>query len=372
MTIQAYIPLALMLENDPAAMFSAIGQFVLVTLIAFVVMALIASHLRFRALVQGESTEGDERIDGLAPLERELARRLARSGGRGGAFVLLSLAANRPPDEWHAPWRAGLRADDDVFVQDDGLMVLLDLEAVDLAGVIERGIAACRAADAPANRVSEWHVGWAAYPETSRDAPALMARAQERKPWAGGEAAGLPAKPEENPREHAMLTGNALRMSAQRTVSAYRKEHKPVSVLYIDVARMDYFNDYYGRDAGNAVLEGVTRVLQDEFREDDLIGRDEGVFLVVMACGVQGAETAARRLVRRLKRETFVFDTHALRPSVRIGVAAYPEHGYLPRHLMTSAYKALQEAKEAGENVCLTYDESMSAHEADRRFVDTL
>jgi|ERR1041385_4103587 diguanylate cyclase (GGDEF)-like protein len=83
---------------------------------------------------------------------------------------------------------------------------------------------------------------------------------------------------------------------------AYRTR-KPFLIAFVDLDGMKQINDTYGHQEGNRALLDATRVLQDSFRQSDIIGRIGGdEFAIFVADAAESSiETVSRRLEQKLK-----------------------------------------------------------------------
>lgn len=86
-----------------------------------------------------------------------------------------------------------------------------------------------------------------------------------------------------------LLAGQSLRM-AQRA-------ELPFSVLFIDLDDLKQINDRFGHQMGSALIAETAQVLQESFREADVIARIGGdEFVVAGQLSYEAAATAAERL----------------------------------------------------------------------------
>lgn len=123
---------------------------------------------------------------------------------------------------------------------------------------------------------------------------------------------------------------------------------RTLAVLMLDVDKFKQYNDSWGHQAGDEVLQGMGVVLKDATREADILGRYGGEEFIVLLpeCDLQGAIATAERIRTRLARE--VFDGRQV--TVSIGAAEFPTHGDTPRDLIGAADVALYQAKETGRD----------------------
>lgn len=124
-------------------------------------------------------------------------------------------------------------------------------------------------------------------------------------------------------------------------------------MLLLDLDRFKQINDNYGHLAGDAVIRGATRAIQQHSRQDDLIGRYGGEELVVclpdtsLEEGVQVAE----RICQALAAHGIRHAAQTIAVTISAGVAVLRPGESLEQWL-TRADDALYQAKDAGRNCC--------------------
>lgn len=92
-----------------------------------------------------------------------------------------------------------------------------------------------------------------------------------------------------NVRGFNLLADQAMRMA--------RRAQQPFAVLYIDLDNLKTINDKLGHDAGSAALVDMAKLLNENFRETDVIGRVGGdEFLVAGQFDARTIEIAVVRL----------------------------------------------------------------------------
>lgn len=127
----------------------------------------------------------------------------------------------------------------------------------------------------------------------------------------------------------------------------------PMGVIMIDIDKFKPFNDTYGHDAGDAILQALGRYIQYSIRGDDVAcryGGDEFVLILPQA-SLKDTVRRAQGLSEGLK-QLFI-DQGGLRLggiTVSMGVAAFPEHGETLEMLLRAADRALYRAKEQGRD----------------------
>lgn len=122
-----------------------------------------------------------------------------------------------------------------------------------------------------------------------------------------------------------------------------------LALMMFDVDHFKKFNDTYGHDQGDRVLQAIGVAMKEHFRKTDFPCRYGGEeFCVIMpSTSMDGAYIAAERF--REKIEALVID--GLKVTVSIGLSCYPKHGQTNGEaLLKTADGALYEGKKAGRN----------------------
>ncbi|MGD1806589.1 PAS domain S-box protein [Dapis sp. BLCC M126] len=133
---------------------------------------------------------------------------------------------------------------------------------------------------------------------------------------------------------------------------AKRNEHS-VGVIMIDIDHFKGFNDNFGHDAGDLVLEEVGKTLINAVRKSDVACRYGGEELTLILPGASVKETQKRaedirlaiKQLRLRYRETTLDSITA-----SFGVASYPQHGRTSEQVIQTADAALYHAKEQGRD----------------------
>src|SRR5678815_3340986 len=134
---------------------------------------------------------------------------------------------------------------------------------------------------------------------------------------------------------------------------------EPFSCVMCDLDRFKSVNDTYGHQAGDAVLKEFARILRDEVREIDRVGRYGGEEFMLLLPGtvLDAAVTFAERVRKEVEGHTFTFDGTSICRTASFGVSAWPH----PRVgntdvLVRAADDALYVAKETGRNRVVRFD----------------
>ncbi|HEY0052684.1 MAG TPA: GGDEF domain-containing protein [Caulobacteraceae bacterium] len=112
-----------------------------------------------------------------------------------------------------------------------------------------------------------------------------------------------------------------------RAMAFARRHGTPATLLYLDMDGFKAINDSLGHAAGDAALVRVARLLIDEVRGGDAVGRMGGDEFAVLLLGAdleQGRAKAAA-LEAALAGAPFEFEGKAARLGASFGVRALPE-----------------------------------------------
>jgi two-component system cell cycle response regulator len=133
-------------------------------------------------------------------------------------------------------------------------------------------------------------------------------------------------------------------------------KNKALSLLMMDLDNFKSVNDTYGHDAGDKVLQQLSKIIVTATRGADLVARFGGEEFVVLMPETEfkPAVDAAER-IRRMVQDTplIVNDTTTVSRTVSIGVAGINQLGDSAEALLKRADNAAYEAKHSGKNrVC--------------------
>lgn len=147
-----------------------------------------------------------------------------------------------------------------------------------------------------------------------------------------------------------LLNRRGLRTRLAEEFDRAKREQSSFSLLVIDVDEFKSFNDTYGHQAGDKILEMLGALLKDVTRVYDSVGRFGGEEFVVLLPGsdTQGARVIAERTRRAVQRHAWPNRN----VTVSIGIATYADNMESAADLFEAADSALYKAKENGRNRC--------------------
>jgi len=155
------------------------------------------------------------------------------------------------------------------------------------------------------------------------------------------------------------------RLDAALEVAQHQQQ--PLSLLMVDIDNFKEINDSYGHPMGDEVLRSVATTLMQSSRPGDLVARYGGDEFVIVLGGTSAdrAAATAERLAAAVAGTTIPGSFDRIKPSVSIGIAAYPEDARTRRSLIQAADQAMYFAKHEDRQRICRIDNSIQTYERD-------
>lgn len=154
-----------------------------------------------------------------------------------------------------------------------------------------------------------------------------------------------------------------LDTTLERELARCKREGQPLSLMMIDLDHFKRVNDTYGHLGGDEMLKEVGTLLATHARAGDVACRYGGEEFTLLLPNMP-LDVAAQRAedIRSTFAATSVrFGSFAIRATLSVGIAVYPEHGKLPDELTRMADLALYRAKEEGRDRVVIFEREMAA-----------
>jgi len=153
---------------------------------------------------------------------------------------------------------------------------------------------------------------------------------------------------------HDILTGLPNRAlfydrAAMVLAQAKRKQWR-FGLMMLDLDRFKDINDTYGHDAGDKLLVGVARCLEEAVREQDTVARiggDEFVIILPEVSSREGVKMIGERIAEGFQKPISIGQKE-LTAAVSIGMALYPDDSGDIESLMRQADEAMYKIKVEG------------------------
>lgn len=152
------------------------------------------------------------------------------------------------------------------------------------------------------------------------------------------------------------LTGLVvLRVFRERfnaTFAACARAHRSLALLMMDLDGLKKINDTHGHQAGATTIAGVGHMLGELVGDAGMVARFGGdEYMAAFPDHDRAGGVAQGERVRAaLAAQKFAFGEVLLKPTISIGVAAFPEDATTPERLTRAADEALYRAKAAGRD----------------------
>jgi diguanylate cyclase (GGDEF)-like protein len=136
------------------------------------------------------------------------------------------------------------------------------------------------------------------------------------------------------------------------------------SLIILDVDHFKTYNDMYGHVVGDSVLQHLAKVLRNNVRDRDTVGRYGGEEFAIILPGISSIE--AREIADRIRRvvQKTVFATcgeEKIYITISAGIASYPHDALTVDDLVNKADKAmLVGAKQRGRNKVVMFRPNIS------------
>lgn len=152
---------------------------------------------------------------------------------------------------------------------------------------------------------------------------------------------------------HDMLTGVLTRSAFEARLKTEfdQPEKTPAALLLLDIDHFKSINDSFGHATGDVALRAVGKVLQNNLRETDMIGRYGGEEFLVLLRNVTREDALAKsERLRRSVSQLRVTELAGRKLTISIGLACYTDTLASIDEWMQRADKSLYDAKNAGRN----------------------
>jgi diguanylate cyclase (GGDEF)-like protein len=148
-----------------------------------------------------------------------------------------------------------------------------------------------------------------------------------------------------------------------REISRAQRHNSVFSLILIDIDYFKSYNDTYGHQAGDLILQRISRSMLDNTRISDMVCRYGGEEFCIICPELNKADAKKtaeklRQIIEQLELPK-IKDVPGGRLTISSGIASFPGDGDTAYQLILKADKALYRAKETGRNkVCAIVEES--------------
>jgi len=131
----------------------------------------------------------------------------------------------------------------------------------------------------------------------------------------------------------------------------FKRYGRNYSVAMFDIDHFKKVNDSYGHEAGDAILAAVAKILKNDSRTVDIVGRFGGEeFLAILSdTDLQGGVTFAQKARKHVQKARFVYKGKRIKVTISAGVSERKNH-VSAEATINSADEYLYKAKHEGRN----------------------
>jgi len=144
-----------------------------------------------------------------------------------------------------------------------------------------------------------------------------------------------------------------LEESLERELQLAARKKQPLTVLFLDLDHFKNFNDTFGHEAGDSVLQALGQLFSSFFRATDICCRygGEEFAIILPESSAHDACIRADALRAEVKNLRLQYMKQPLGPlSISIGVATFPDHASSSDRLLAAADRCLYESKARGRD----------------------
>lgn len=149
-----------------------------------------------------------------------------------------------------------------------------------------------------------------------------------------------------------LLNRRAMLQEIQDEVSRAERYKSLLSISIVDIDHFKMINDKYGHSIGDDVLKRVARLLRDNVRHPDIVGRYGGEeFLILLpSSDLKAAEEQASRLCKQMREVIIHVNEHKIKITLSIGIAQLKTGDETWQTVLNRADTAMYEAKKQGRD----------------------
>ncbi|HEU4403263.1 MAG TPA: diguanylate cyclase [Candidatus Polarisedimenticolia bacterium] len=160
-----------------------------------------------------------------------------------------------------------------------------------------------------------------------------------------------------------LLNDRYLRRRLAEEFKRAQRYGNPLSVMMLDLDHFKQINDKYGHDCGDQVLREFGRLVTENAREIDIVGRFGGEEFLIILPSTDGIRAAivAERVRKAAEERIYKYKEFLVRITVSAGISSIPANRELrsDADLLKAADNALYRAKQVSRNKVIVDRASM-------------
>jgi diguanylate cyclase (GGDEF)-like protein len=142
-----------------------------------------------------------------------------------------------------------------------------------------------------------------------------------------------------------------------------KRHNFDLALLMLDIDFFKAVNDKFGHLAGDKIIYNISKIIDDNKRNEDVAARFGGEEFVVLLvdCNVDFARIVAERLRLAVEKYDFIYEDKAIKITVSVGACCISsgDENYSSDELIKKADTALYHSKKNGRNKTSVYTSDM-------------
>lgn len=155
-----------------------------------------------------------------------------------------------------------------------------------------------------------------------------------------------------------LMNRRAFFIQGAKEISRTKRHKIPLSLLMLDVDSFKKVNDQYGHEAGDRVLQHVSKKLVEKVREMDSVARMGGEEFSLLLPNTEKKDAAvlAERIRLAVEQESCQIQKQTIHVTVSIGVASFSKEASTLEAILRQADNSMYLAKKQGRNRVVVQD----------------
>ncbi len=171
-----------------------------------------------------------------------------------------------------------------------------------------------------------------------------------------------------------LLNRYAFEQRLKKALEDSHTSHSHHVLCFMDLDQFKLVNDTSGHVAGDAMLQMIAKLLQNNIRQSDILARLGGdeFGLLLEDCSLDRAEALTTKICEAVKEFRFTWDDKTFTTGVSVGIAAINEETSSINLVMSAADAACYVAKDMGRNrvhIHMADDEEIARRQGEMRWV---
>ncbi len=138
----------------------------------------------------------------------------------------------------------------------------------------------------------------------------------------------------------------------KKNQSRFERFGQGFSIILGDIDYLNKINNEYGHETGDYVLRKVVKIIKQEIREADFLGRwgEDEFLLFLPETNLEGGTKVAELMRKSIQNEKYEINNQAVSVTMSFGVSCHSGNNMKLDELLTTAEKHLYLAKERGRD----------------------